>query len=242
MLDDGESPVLTNIEPADFPSTDRNRLMVEAYQALKTAILSGELQPRERLYETALAKRFKMSRTPVREAIQRLIVEGLAEVGPDGVSAATLSVEDIRSLEQANRALQSLAAQLAATAGNEAEFAQLEKFMACMEACVATRNRDGWIAADQEIHRQIFRMCRNRWLWKLLLQMESLIGRVRHIALRQPGRLEESTREHRAFVEAIKARDAEAAQQAMHYHLEKTEQNLIAILETFVVPVKGDRF
>jgi DNA-binding GntR family transcriptional regulator len=229
-------------QPVDAPSTDRNRLTAEAYTALKAAISSGELRPRERLYETVLAKRFKMSRTPVREAIQRLVNEGLAETGSDGVYVATLSIEDIRSLEQANRALQSLAAQLAATEGSEGDLAKLEGFMARMEACVATRDLYGWIAADLEIHRQIFQMCGNRWIWKLLLQMESLIGRVRHIALRRPGRLEESTSEHRAVVDAIKSRDAETARQAMHYHLEKTEQNLIAILETFVVPVRGDRF
>jgi len=234
--------VLQNIDSLGSIPTERNRLTAEAYEAVKAAILSGELQPRERLYETALAKRFKMSRTPVREALQRLVNEGLAEASPDGVSVATLSVEDIHSLEQANRALQSLAAQLAAVEGSEADLVQLGELMARMEACVATRDLDGWIAADQGIHRQIFRMCRNRWVWKLLLQMESLVGRVRHIALRRPGRLEESTNEHRMVVDAITSRQSEAARQAMHYHLEKTEQNLISVLETFVVPVKGDRF
>ncbi len=214
----------------------------EAYAALKAAILSGELQPRDRLYETVLARRFKMSRTPVREALQRLVNEGLAEAGSDGLAVATLSVEDIRSLEEANRALQSLAAQLAATGGSESDLERLEAFVARMEACAASGDLDGWIAADQDMHRQIFRMCGNRWVWKLLLQMESLIGRVRHIALRRPGRLEESTKEHRIVVDAIKSRNPDLAHQAMHSHLVRTEENLISVLETFVVPLKGERF
>ena len=163
-------PELQNIEPLLPNSSDRNPLTGEAYAALKTAILSGELQPRDRLYETVLARRFKMSRTPVRGALQRLVNEGLAEVGSEGLAVATLSVEDIRSLEEANRALQSLAAQLAAAKGTEAELAKLEESTARMEACVITRDLEGWIGADQEIHRQIFQMCGNRWLWKLLLQ------------------------------------------------------------------------
>jgi DNA-binding GntR family transcriptional regulator len=223
-------------------STDRNRLTGEAYAALKAAILSGELQPRDRLYETVLARRFKMSRTPVREALQRLVNEGLAEAGSDGLAVATLSVEDIRSLEEANRALQSLAAQLAATGGSEGDLERLEAFVARMEACAASGDLDGWIAADQEMHRQIFRMCGNRWVWKPLLQMESLIGRVRHIALRRPGRLEESTKEHRVVVDAIKSRCPDLAHHAMHSHLVRTEENLISVLETFVVPLKGERF
>jgi len=233
---------LQNVEPLSPNSSDRNPLTGEAYAALKAAILSGELQPRDRLYETVLARRFKMSRTPVREALQRLVNEGLAEAGSEGLAVATLSVEDIRSLEEANRALQSLAAQLAAAKGTDAELSKLEESTARMEACVITHDLEGWIGADQEIHRQIFQMCGNRWLWKLLLQMESLVARIRHIALKRPGRLEESTAEHRAVVEAIKSRDPEAAHRAMQHHLVKTEQNLITILEEFVVPVRGDRF
>ncbi len=223
-------------------ATDRTRLTAEAYAILRNAISSGELKPRERLYETVLARRFRMSRTPVREALQRLVTEGLLEAGADGVCVATLSVEDVRSLEQANRALQSLAAELAAAAGTEDDLEGLEVSVARMEACVASGDLDGWIAADQEMHGHVFRMCGNRWVLKLLLQMESLIGRVRHIALRRPGRLEESTKEHRAVVDAIKSRNPEVAHRAMHGHLVRTEENLISILETFIVPVKGERF
>ena len=228
-------------QPPEPPFTDPNRLTGEAYEALRAAIISGELPPRERLYETVLARRLKMSRTPVREAIQRLVNEGLAEVGPDGVCVASLSVKDIRSLEQANRALQSLSAQLAASDGSDGDMAKLEELMASMEACSGTEDVDGWIAADQALHRHLFQMSGNRWLLKLLLQMEALVGRVRHIGLRGPGRMKEATREHRAIVEAISSRDAQAAQRAMHDHLMVVEQHLVQILETFVVPWKGDR-
>jgi DNA-binding GntR family transcriptional regulator len=136
----------------DSIAPDRNPLAAEAYEALKAAISSGELQPRERLYETVLAKRLKMSRTPVREALQRLVNEGLAETGPDGATVAALSVKDIRSLEQANRALQSLAAELAASEGSEEDMAKLEELMARMEACAGVEDTDGWITADQAIH------------------------------------------------------------------------------------------
>lgn len=231
-----------HVRATEAAVADRNRLTAEVYATLRSAITSGELLPRERLYETVLARRFKMSRTPVREALQRLVTEGLVEGGVDGVYVATLSVQDVRSLEQANRALQSLAAQLAAAAGSEDDLERLEGLVARMEACAVSGDLDAWIAADQEMHRQIFRMCGNRWVWKLLLQMESLVGRVRHIALRRPGRLEESTKEHRVVVDAIKSRTPDLAHQAMHAHLVRTEENLISVLETFVVPLKGERF
>ena len=88
---------------------------------------------------------------------------------------------------------------------------------------------------------KFFQMAGNRWLTQLLLQLEPLIGRVHHISFRRPGRMEQSTREHRSIVDAVTSRDAKAARQAMHEHLLLVEQNVIEILEAFVVPWEGDR-
>jgi DNA-binding GntR family transcriptional regulator len=162
--------MLSMPQSLDSTAPDRNPLAAEAYEALKTAISSGELQPRERLYENVLAKRLKMSRTPVREAIQRLVNEGLAEMGPDGATVAALSVQDIRSLEQANRALQSLAAELAASAASEEDMVTLEALMAHLESCAGVEDTAAWIAADQAIHRHLFQMSGNRWLVRLLIK------------------------------------------------------------------------
>jgi len=221
---------------------DRNRLTTEAYEAVKRAIVSGELRPRERLYESALARQFSMSRTPVREALQRLMSEGLVAAEPEGLSVATLSVEEIRGLEQVNRALQGLAAETAATTGSPGALDDLEGCMVRMETCAAAGDIEGWIAADREIHIRILKICRNTWLFKFHQQMEAIVSRVRHLALRSPGRLDTSTREHRAFVDAIRSRDGRAAREAMQYHIAQTEENLVRILETFVVPIQGQRF
>lgn len=72
------------------------------------------------------------------------------------------------------------------------------------------------------------------------MQMEALIGRVRHIGIWGPKRMKDATSEHRKFVDAITSRDPEAARRAMHDHLLLVEQNLVKTLETFVVPWKGN--
>ena len=225
----------------DSPSPDRNRLATEAHAALKAAIIRGELQPRERLYGTVIAKHLKMSRTPVREALRVLVSEGLAEVKPDGLYVRALTVQDVRELEQANRALQSMAAELAASTGSDSDMEALEELTAHMEACAQKHDANGWVAVDQKIRRHLLQMAGNRWITQLLLQLEPLIGRVHHISFRRPGRMEQSTCEHRSIVDAVKSRDAKAARQAMHEHLLLVEQNVIEILETFVVPWEGDR-
>jgi DNA-binding GntR family transcriptional regulator len=215
--------------------------MEDAYERLKAAITSGDLQPGERLYETTTSARFGVSRTPVREALQRLVNEGLAEVGADGVRVATLSIKDVRSLQQTSRALQSLAARLAASEASEGDMTKLEELMKQMETCAAAHDFKGWAEADVTIHRHIFQMSGNACLSTLLLQMESRVARVRHVMFRQPGRVMEATDEHRTVVEAIKSRDGKAAEQAMHDHLMMAEQALIETLEAVVVPWRGDR-
>jgi GntR family transcriptional regulator, rspAB operon transcriptional repressor len=226
-----------NPREMDESPADRNPLTADAYQRLRSAISSGELPPRERLVELVLSKKFSMSRTPVREAIQRLVSEGLAESGSDGVYVAALSVKDIRSLERVNRAVQSLAAEVAACEGSDADMEVLEQIMVRMEGCATAQDTDGWSVADHEMHRHIFRMASDRWLLKIRLQMEPLTDRVRFIDIRRPGRMEASACEHRVIVEAIKRRDGGAAYQAMFEHLVLTERNLVEILETFVMPL-----
>jgi DNA-binding GntR family transcriptional regulator len=119
---------------------------------------------------------------------------------------------------------------------------QLEAIMAQMESAAAQDNISAWIASDKQLHVHISEMADNHSLSRMVRQMEFLIGRVRHLAINLPGRLQESNREHRRVVEAIKMRDAALAEQAIRTHLESGERLLIGILEKFVVPFKGGRF
>lgn len=209
--------------------------------ALKEEIAAGTLAPGERLYETALARRLQMSRTPVREALQRLQNEGLAEARTDGLYVRALTVQDVHELERVNRVLQGLAAELATAAGNPGDLEQLEAIMGRMEASTIAGDQAGWVAADRALHRHLRQMSGNQWLTRLLLQLEPLVGRVHYISFRRPGRMERSTHEHRAIVEAIRSGDPEVARQAMHEHLVQVERNLVEVLETFLVPLRGNR-
>jgi DNA-binding GntR family transcriptional regulator len=209
-----------------------NFLATKAYAAMKAAISAGEIQDRDRLYANVIAKRLRMSRTPVREALQRLLSEGLAEKRRDGIYVRALSAKDIQSLEQANRALQGMAAELAATEGDDKAIARLELLMKRMEDCAERKDPVGWKSVDQDIRRHLLEMSGNDWLTKLVAQLEPLIGRVHDISFRRPGRMEASTNEHRRIVDAVKARDGKAARETMHAHLRVVEENFIEILKT----------
>jgi DNA-binding GntR family transcriptional regulator len=225
------------IDPPAPVVSDRTRLAAKAYSILRTAISSRNLQPRERLYEREIAARLNMSRTPVREAVQRLVNEGLAELGPDGVFVRALTVADVRALGQVNRALQSMAAEFAASSSPKDDRARLDQLMRSMEYCSAKHDSEGWSVVDQQIRRQILQMSGNEWLAKLVLQLEPLLERVHQISFSRRGRMHQSTREHRSIVSAIVSRDAKAARQTMLDHLSKVEKNVIGLL----VPVVGTR-
>jgi DNA-binding GntR family transcriptional regulator len=229
------------ITPAAPGSAERTPLATKAYTALKAAISSRELQPRERLYEREIAARLNMSRTPVREAFQHLVRDGLAEIGRDGVFVRALTVTDVRAIEQANRGLQGLASELAASAGSEEDIVTLEQLMKSMESSAAKRDPEGWAAVDRQMRRHLLQMTGNEWVVKLVLQLEPLIERVHHISFRRRGRMGQSTREHRSIVDAIRSRDAQAARQAMLDHLLLVEQNVIGILAPVVGPWNKER-
>jgi DNA-binding GntR family transcriptional regulator len=162
-------------------------------------------------------------------------------MGAESLEITSLSLKDVRSLQQVNRALQGVAARLAANEGSEEDMARLEELMTRMENYCALRDLKSWTEVDVELHRHVFTMSKSPWLARLLLQIEPLLARGRDIILRQAGWMEKSTGEHRVTVNAIRSRGEEAAEKAMQDHLLTAEQKLIAILETVLVPWRGDR-
>ncbi len=212
------------------------------YKRLEAAILEGCLTPGQQLLETALAKEYGVSRTPVREALKLLVKGGLAEITSSGIFVTALTVKDVRGLLQTSQALQGLASRLAVERGTEEQMVQLEQILSVMEAATAQGYLQQWIAADKNLHTHIALMGDNKSLVRMVRQMESLVGRVRHLAIHLPGRLAQSNLEHRRIVEAIRARNTELAEQTIQEHLRNGERLIVSILQNFVVPFAGERF
>ncbi len=217
-------------------------LTEQVYRRLSTDIVEGRLSPGQQLLETALARELSVSRTPVREAIRLLINEGLAMSTPGGVVVTQLTVKDVQDLLQTEGVLDGLACRLAALRGSDEQMAQLEEIMARMESSSEAGDLSGWIEADRQLHDHIALMADNHPLARFTGQVNSLLFRMRHLSVRQPGRLEEANAENRRVVEAIKRRDADQAELAVKEHVRNVERVVIGILENFVVPFKGQHF
>jgi DNA-binding GntR family transcriptional regulator len=204
-------------------------------------ILEGRLAPGQQLVETALASEYGVSRTPIREALQLLVKDGLVSIS-GGLRVCELTLKEVRDLLQTTQVLQGLSCRLAVMRGTSVQLENLEAVMVDMERAATSGDEIAWKAADQRLHVHISEMADNPSLSRMVRQMEFLIGRVRHLAIHLPGRMTESNVEHRRVVEAIKSRNADLAERAIRDHLAHVEELLLGILENFVVPFKGDRF
>ncbi|NQS75730.1 MAG: GntR family transcriptional regulator [Peptococcaceae bacterium] len=195
------------------------------FDSLRKAIIHGKLRPGERLMEIQLAEEMGVSRTPVREAIRKLELDGFVVMVPRrGAYVAGVSVKDIADVFEVRSALEGLAAGLAAERITEEEMEELEKVIYQIsgeEDVLAV------VKKDNEFHELIYKASRNRRLTQIIKNLSEQISRFRLTSLSVPGRLKIAVDEHKKIIEAICERDVDLANKLASEHMENAEQNLI---------------
>ncbi|MBP2296690.1 GntR family transcriptional regulator [Azospirillum rugosum] len=183
-------------------------------------ITAGKLSPGARLEEVALAERFNVSRTPVREALAQLASAGLVEMRPrQGAVVATLSLERIMEMFEVMANLESLCAELCArrmTAADQAGLLALHQ--RCAEV-IESGDSDAYYEANRRFHEAIYAGCGNSYLEETTRSLRNRVSPYRRIQLRHPGRLRRSLEEHDAIVKAILASDPDTAREATKRHI-----------------------
>jgi DNA-binding GntR family transcriptional regulator len=187
----------------------------ELYEWLYGAILSGELRPSERLVETTIAELASVSRTPVREALHRLEVDGLVNQGSNGLEVNGFSLDELSDLCAVRETLEGMAGELAAAARSSLELETLRRITAEETEMVGEAQDDRIVARRVELnhlfHETIWRASRNHYLAGELQTLRGLIERRQDSTLREPERHGEAVAEHIAILHAIEARDADEA-------------------------------
>jgi len=197
-------------------------------EALREAITSGVLKPGERLMEIQMAEELGVSRTPVREAIRRLEMEGFLVMVPRrGTYVADLSIKDINEVFEIRTALDVLAAGLAAERITEEELEQMERLLVEIGEYIDKGEADKIVVADGEFHDVLYRASRNDRLVGIISNLREQFTRFRSISMAYPGRVKNTLEEHRRLVEAIAQRDPDLAQQYAREHMENAEQTLL---------------
>lgn len=202
------------------------------FNTLKEAIIVGELKPGARLMEVQLAEKMGVSRTPVREAIRKLELEGLVTMVPrKGAHVAGLSPKDIVDVLEVRGVLDGLAASLSSLKMKEEQIKELRQINRQFANFVAKENLQGSIKKDVEFHELIYRASGNEKLIQILNNLREQVQRFRVIYLKDYSGQKDIESEHEEIIEAIEKRDPEAAMSAAKKHIKNQEIGIINALK-----------
>ena len=202
------------------------------FDVLMSAIMQGQLSPGERLLEVQLADEMGVSRTPVREAIRRLELEGFVVMVPrKGAYVAGLSINDVEEVYEIRTVLETLAVRLAAQRMQPADYAQLDELSEKMRATWQEGNVDNWVSLDASFHELLYKFSRNERLVAMMNNIMEQLSRYRIISLANVEVRHNSLSEHQELIEALKRHDSEAEATAVAMHIENTKQSLINMLK-----------
>lgn len=206
--------------PPDPAERDRHGSAADyAHATLRAGILARRFRPGQRMREVELTQWLGISRTPVRQALSRLELEGLLSLEPrSGLVVARLDDEAMDELYEMRSALEAAAAAMAVRHATPRDLEALHDLLA-REAALP-RDPDLRFAHNLEFHAAIYRAAHNRFLMKSLGALNDAIALLGSTTMAAEGRLEAALEEHRALVAAIAARDAPQAERLARAHIE----------------------
>lgn len=201
----------------------RQSLHAKAVETLREMIIGGELAPGARLVEAELCELFAISRTPLREALRVLEVEGLVTFYPNrGAQVSTISAKDVLQQFEVIANLERIALELAMARMTEADLARLNRMHDRMMSLFARGARRDCFQKDYDIHNRIVALSGNDVLQDIHAGLMSRSRRVRYFALHSKSRWREAMSEHDAFMRAINAGDTAGAGILMRDHVLRT--------------------
>jgi DNA-binding GntR family transcriptional regulator len=202
--------------PEEVALSSSERVYVE----LKRRILSGQLMPRTRLVELRLAQDLKVSRTPVREALKRLMAERLVSMDPErGIVVSEVDAREIEEIYVIREVLDGLAARLAAERASTAEVDKFQLLMGIMRNSVEKGQLDAVVQGNIVFHDLLHRTAGNDRLRALSSDLANFVRRFSVESFASRERMSDMLIEHEEIVRAIEARDPERAEQVARGHI-----------------------
>lgn len=193
------------------------------YQSVRNAIWEGRFARGERIREEEIAQSLGVSRTPVREALQRLQQRGLLAVRPGrGLAVVQLSNKQIFNLYAMREILEGSAARFAAQHATDSEIALLYQ----LQKQLRNEGHDllALVTLNRRFHQHIYEATHNQYLLEMLDALNNSMALLQNLTVRMPSRHGESDLEHLRIVRAIDRRDQDAAEKAARYHIQQARK------------------
>lgn len=207
---------------------ERYSLSSKVFEVIEDAILSGKLQPGDNLIEMKLSKELGVSRTPVREAIKQLELEGLVKIEPHkGAVVLGVSRKDIEDIYTIRTLIEGLAARWAAEKITEEEIERLKESVDLLEFYISKDNKQRLQKFDSDFHEIIYEACKSKPLKHTLSTFHHYIKRARAASFETPGRAKKALEEHKGILQAIIERDGDKAERLTCQHIKNAAANLL---------------
>lgn len=204
-------------------------LTQELYDYLRASIFNGTLQSGERLIEDAIGRAANVSRTPVREALRKLEMEGLVQTSGRSKSVAIPTANELAELVAVRQVLEAMATGLAARARSEMEVESLKQIH--VEYCREARqnNVERTVELNTNFHETIWLAARNRYLTQQLTLLRGSVQRLQGSMLAYPERRAATILEHEQILQAIIERDADSAENYAKMHFRHAASTRLAM-------------
>ena len=204
------------------------------YLSIKDAILRLDYKPGQILRKQQVCDALRVSRSPVSEAVARLASEGLVIILPQaGTYVARFSMDEIRESAFLREALELAAVEMLAPVITDDQIVQIRRNLRVQEALVEDGDVTGFYEKDAEMHMLLMSFTGFKRLARMADTVWVQVSRARRLILPEPGRVEETLREHREIIEALAAHDTDAARHATRRHLRQ--------LLTYLEPLEESR-
>lgn len=200
------------------------------FQKIRDAILKGVYQENEELRESTLAKELGVSRTPVREALRQLQLEGLVKIVPNkGAYVTGITGKDVKDIYMIRSLLEGLCVRLATEHITEEQIEQLEEIVLLSEFHAKKNGKEKSeqvVELDGKFHEVLYEASNSRILEHVLSDFHKYVQLARKTSVTKENRAEKSIEEHKDILEAIKNKDADKADQLANTHIMKVMKNL----------------
>jgi DNA-binding GntR family transcriptional regulator len=202
-------------------------LLDKAYSEIKHRIITCRYRPGEVLSEAAISAELKIGRTPIHQAIHRLMMDDLVSILPrKGVMVRPVSMDEAMEIISVRLVTEGLCARLAAERADDAELQRLQSILDESEKATSARDVERLMLFDREFHETLANAAKNKVLADTLRNLHERSLRFWFISLRDPDHHRRVLMQHRAIVDALRSRKGDAAESVMREHINAFQRNV----------------
>jgi DNA-binding GntR family transcriptional regulator len=209
----------------------------QSYDYVRDQIINLGFKPGEYITDAQIAEKLNISRTPVREAFQRLEKEGLlVNEAHHGWQVYKLDLTDIHEIFDLKIAVEGMLIRRAAECRDENLIKDLHEALADMRNAVEAQDADYWLRTDFHLHNVLLMMANNERAEKIVNNLNDQWHRLRLGFVAMQGMTQKSIMEHELFVKCVLAQDADGAEAQMRAHLSRVRDDLIHLVVKVLMP------